>query len=175
MNRTLGIKEFDEYYKSGDYPKYIITQISEGTKKYKETKKEYDGIENRIQEDLAGREDPENQYKDFKWKLKSLHDYLDTGEKQLDLVNEHIDMIYNWKNLTKTQRRQFLDAVVDCRDFTEDRWNTKENLIKEIRKYNKELDNGVTDHEYISCTNYLLEPLYKIDNNLQRIQRNYKE
>ena len=95
------------------------------------------------------------------------------GEKQLDNVNEQLETIRDWDKLPRSQKRRFIENVYDCRDFTMDRWNSMDDLIKDIRKINKENDNGVSDLDYLSCTNGLLQPLYKIDNNLQRITEKY--
>ena len=169
----LKIDEIDKYYKSGDYPKYIITQISEGTDKFLQVKSEYDGIEKRIVDDLKSREQDEKVKQDL-WKIEQLHSYLETGENGLKELNQHLEIIREWDKLDYKTKEMFIDELQDCMDFTMDRWNTKDTLIKDIRKINKEYDNGVTDLEYLSCTNELLQPLYKIDNNLQRIQDKYK-
>lgn len=166
------IKAIEEQYKSGDYPKYIITQISEGTEKFKEYKKEYGTIEEKIVSNLKSKEQDEQTKQDL-WKIELLHSKLEEGEKQLDTVNEQLETIKDWDKLSRSQKRRFLENVYDCRDFTMDRWNNMDDLIRDIRKINKENDNGVSDLDYLSCTNELLQPLYKIDNNLQRITEKY--
>lgn len=173
MSITLNIQEIEEYYKSGDYPKYIITQISEGTDKFLKVKEEYDGIEQRIVDDLKSREQDEKTKEEL-WKIEQLHSYLETGEKGLKELNKHLEILRKWDKLDTKNKEMFIDDLQDCMDFTMDRWNTKDTLIKDIRQINKEYDNGVTDTEFLSCTNELLQPLYKIDNNLQRIQEKYK-
>ena len=167
------IKAIEHEYKSGDYPKYIITQITEGTNKFKEYKKEYDTIEEKMVSNLKSKERDEKTKQDL-WKLELLHSKLEEGEKQLDIVNEQLETIRDWDDLPRNRKRRFIETVYDCRDFTMDRWNSMDDLIKDIRKINKENDNGVTDSEYLSCTNNLLQPLYKIDNNLERITEKYK-
>lgn len=166
-------KAIDEYYKSGDYPKYIITQITEGTDKFKQYKKEYDTIEEKIVNHLKSKEQDEKVKQDL-WTISLLHTILEDGERQLDDVNERLEIIRDWDKLPQTDKRRFIETVYDCTDFTMDRWNRMDNLIKDIRKINKENDNGVTDLDYLSCTNELTQPLYKLNNNLKKITEKYK-
>lgn len=119
-NPTLKINEINEYYKSGDYPKYIITQITTGIDKFKSIKKEYDLLEEQLTQNIQSKEQ-DKKTKDDLWKITMLHLELDTGEKALDELNNQLELIREW-----------------------------------------------------DCTRELMQPLYKIGNNLDRIKTKYK-
>lgn len=167
---TLNIKEISNYYKSGNYPKYIITQITEGTNKFKEMKKQYDAIEDKITSHIKSFPDTKNKL----WTISLLHSKIENGEQQLDNIISQLEIIRDWNNLPRYRKRTFLEAVYDCKEFTGDKWNNMDNLIKQVYNINKEYYTGVTDSEYLSCTHELIQPLYKINNNLTRITRKYK-
>lgn len=119
-NPTLKINEINEYYKSGDYPKYIITQITTGIDKFKSIKKEYDLLEEQLTQNIQSKEQ-DKKTKDDLWKITMLHLEIDTGEKALDELNNQLELIREW-----------------------------------------------------DCTRELMQPLYKIGNNLDRIKTKYK-
>lgn len=172
-NPTLKINEINEYYKSGDYPKYIITQITTGIDKFKSIKKEYDLLEEQLTQNIQSKEQ-DKKTKDDLWKITMLHLELDTGEKALDELNNQLEIIREWDNLPRSTKRRFLELVQDCNEFSEDRWGTKDNHIKDIKKINKEYNYIVDDLELSRCTRELMQPLYKIGNNLDRIKTKYK-
>lgn len=172
-NPTLKINEINEYYKSGDYPKYIITQITTGIDKFKSIKKEYDLLEEQLTQNIQSKEQ-DKKTKDDLWKITMLHLELDTGEKALDELNNQLELIREWDNLPGSTKRRFLELVQDCNEFSEDRWGTKDNHIKDIKRINKEYNYIVDDLELSRCTRELMQPLYKIGNNLDRIKTKYK-
>ena len=157
-----------EYYKSGDYPKYIVTQITDGITEFHEAKKDYYKLMDKM---FNGKEDL---YSDecLTYYMR-LDGNMEEADDRFGILKNIINNLYDWDNLSRRKKEELINLAYDCKDYTEGRGYDSYDLIDKIYYENMKTDNGVSTKEYRETTTELLKPFRKLDNNLDRLIRKY--